>query len=436
VLLALPTSEVLRQGLISNRGMVVVATAFGATYHLFPERMVSNAIERYGQQLFGYASHLHLGWMAGAVTLTLMLVTLLLIMRALSMALALLQFKFGQVAVGKCAGLLALPTCTPAQWHAERQAPGNAADIFRLALHLQADLHVAMATAACQCDPGFGRAQALRCSAYIAAFGKRDRRCTGAHILFNVGPWVIGAQGVACFEPQQQGKFRAGCAQGVLRLARLVGHGEVVCRQTGQLQRRHRAGGNLMTRRAQRFGRGLQIVLGELCKLFGCLQLEVVLVQSQLLQALRVQQIQMTGLQAGIGLCGAQAALAAALPGPFQPQRAVDALVLPTSAADAMMRADLAAADGELGLRAQACQCGVGVCATHLGSSTKQFGIAFAHELARVGKTHRSCCRREQQCAQQDRAASGKIHPHTVRCGTCAPLSPTFRQAFDAYSAD
>ncbi|MFC3657984.1 PH domain-containing protein [Xanthomonas hyacinthi] len=92
VLLALPTAEVLRQGLISNRGMVVVATAFGATYHLFPERMVSNAIERYGQQLFGYASNLHLGWMAGAVTATLLLVTLLLIMRALSMALALLQY--------------------------------------------------------------------------------------------------------------------------------------------------------------------------------------------------------------------------------------------------------------------------------------------------------------------------------------------------------
>lgn len=92
VLLALSTSEVLRQGLISNRGMVVVLTAFGATYHLFPERMISNAIERYGQQLFGYASTLHLGWMAGAVTVTLMLVTLLLIMRVLSMALALLQY--------------------------------------------------------------------------------------------------------------------------------------------------------------------------------------------------------------------------------------------------------------------------------------------------------------------------------------------------------
>ncbi|MDL5367918.1 PH domain-containing protein [Xanthomonas sp. NCPPB 2654] len=92
VLLALPTSEVLRQGLISNRGMVVVAAAFGATYQLFPERMVSNAIEHYGRQLFGYASHLHLGWMAGVVTLALMLATLLLIMRVLSMALALLQY--------------------------------------------------------------------------------------------------------------------------------------------------------------------------------------------------------------------------------------------------------------------------------------------------------------------------------------------------------
>ncbi|QNH11172.1 PH domain-containing protein [Xanthomonas sp. SI] len=92
VLLALPTSEVLRQGLISNRGMVVVITAFGATYHLFPERMVSNAIEHYGRQLFGYASHLQLGWMAGAVSVALMLATLLLVMRVLSMALALLQY--------------------------------------------------------------------------------------------------------------------------------------------------------------------------------------------------------------------------------------------------------------------------------------------------------------------------------------------------------
>ncbi|QNH19697.1 membrane protein [Xanthomonas sp. GW] len=92
VLLALPSSEVLRQGLISNRGMVVVITAFGATYHLFPERMVSNAIEHYGRQLFGYASHLQLGWMAGAISVALMLATLLLVMRVLSMALALLQY--------------------------------------------------------------------------------------------------------------------------------------------------------------------------------------------------------------------------------------------------------------------------------------------------------------------------------------------------------
>lgn len=92
LLLALPTSEVLRQGLISNRGMVVVITAFGATYHLFPERMISNAIEHSGQQVFGYASQLHLGWMAAAVSVALMLATLLLVMRVLSMALALLQY--------------------------------------------------------------------------------------------------------------------------------------------------------------------------------------------------------------------------------------------------------------------------------------------------------------------------------------------------------
>ncbi|MCI2262038.1 PH domain-containing protein [Xanthomonas indica] len=92
LLLALPTAEVLRQGLISNRGMVVLLTAFGATYHLFPERMISNAIEHYGRQLFGYATHLQLGWMAGTVTFALMLATLLLLMRALSMGLALVQY--------------------------------------------------------------------------------------------------------------------------------------------------------------------------------------------------------------------------------------------------------------------------------------------------------------------------------------------------------
>ncbi|WP_295924072.1 PH domain-containing protein [uncultured Xanthomonas sp.] len=92
LLLALPTAEVLRQGLISNRGMVVLLTAFGATYHLFPERMISNAIEHYGRQLFGYATHLQLGWMAGAVTFAMMLATLLLLMRGLSMGLALVQY--------------------------------------------------------------------------------------------------------------------------------------------------------------------------------------------------------------------------------------------------------------------------------------------------------------------------------------------------------
>ncbi|MFC6840320.1 PH domain-containing protein [Xanthomonas theicola] len=92
VLLVLPIAEVLRQGLISNRGMVVVVAAFGATYQLFPDRMVANAIEHYGRQVFGYASHLQLDWMAGTLTLALMLATLLLGMRLLSVALALLQY--------------------------------------------------------------------------------------------------------------------------------------------------------------------------------------------------------------------------------------------------------------------------------------------------------------------------------------------------------
>ncbi|MBN6150212.1 PH domain-containing protein [Xanthomonas sp. AmX2] len=92
LLLALPLPEVLRLGLISNRGMVVVAAAFGAVYQLFPEDAIADAVERYGAQLLGYASGLQLGATASALGAALLAAALLLAMRALSVILALLQY--------------------------------------------------------------------------------------------------------------------------------------------------------------------------------------------------------------------------------------------------------------------------------------------------------------------------------------------------------
>ncbi|MET0289455.1 MAG: PH domain-containing protein [Pseudoxanthomonas sp.] len=91
-LLSLSPGEVVRLGLISNRGMLAVAAAFGATYQFFPERVVANFIEVYGRQAYGYASALHLGWMAGALTAFMLAALALVALRALSVLLALLQY--------------------------------------------------------------------------------------------------------------------------------------------------------------------------------------------------------------------------------------------------------------------------------------------------------------------------------------------------------
>ncbi len=92
VLLALPLPEVIRLGLISNRGMVVVAAAFGALYQMFPRGMASDYMQDYLQRLFGYASHLHAGTAVAVAAAVAMAVLALLALRALSVVLALLQY--------------------------------------------------------------------------------------------------------------------------------------------------------------------------------------------------------------------------------------------------------------------------------------------------------------------------------------------------------
>ena len=62
-LLALTTAEIVRLGLVSNRGMIVFAAGFGLLWQLFPdERLIARYAEDSFQQAAGYAGELHLGW--------------------------------------------------------------------------------------------------------------------------------------------------------------------------------------------------------------------------------------------------------------------------------------------------------------------------------------------------------------------------------------
>lgn len=91
-LLTLPPGEIVRLGLISNRGVLAMAATAGAAYQMFPQPMVANAIEDYGQQVLGYASRLHMGWMSGLITAASLLVWAIVLLRVLSIALAMLQY--------------------------------------------------------------------------------------------------------------------------------------------------------------------------------------------------------------------------------------------------------------------------------------------------------------------------------------------------------
>ena len=94
-LLALDTAEVVRLGLISNRGMVVVGAAFAGAWQLMPGDMggdLGAGVAATGRWLFGRASALDLGLLLTAAAALLLLLALLALLRVLSVALALLQF--------------------------------------------------------------------------------------------------------------------------------------------------------------------------------------------------------------------------------------------------------------------------------------------------------------------------------------------------------
>jgi putative membrane protein len=91
LLLALPTSEVLRLGVISNRGMLVVATGFAALAQM-GDNLVEKLFRAVGTWLYGHAGSFRFSWLGTFVAALVLLLVVLLGLRLLSMAWALLKF--------------------------------------------------------------------------------------------------------------------------------------------------------------------------------------------------------------------------------------------------------------------------------------------------------------------------------------------------------
>jgi putative membrane protein len=91
VLLRLSTADLVRHGLISNRGMLVVGAGFAALAQSGGNNM-GKVMEAIGHWLTGQASALHLSIVAATLAGTFLLVAALVLLRLLSVALSLLQF--------------------------------------------------------------------------------------------------------------------------------------------------------------------------------------------------------------------------------------------------------------------------------------------------------------------------------------------------------
>src|SRR5690606_7994867 len=98
-LLALPIAELVRLGLISNRGMVVVGAGFAALWQLAPGD-AGDWIEAVGEWLLGRASALQLGTLATAVGVAVLVAAAVAVLRLLSIVLALVQFHGFRLRLG------------------------------------------------------------------------------------------------------------------------------------------------------------------------------------------------------------------------------------------------------------------------------------------------------------------------------------------------
>ncbi|MCR6663219.1 MAG: PH domain-containing protein [Luteimonas sp.] len=91
-LLALPTSEIVRLGLISNRGMVVVAGAFALVWQVYPEKRMFSVLSDLWREAFGYVGHFNGNWFATALTVVVFVLLVLALIRAFSVLLAIVRY--------------------------------------------------------------------------------------------------------------------------------------------------------------------------------------------------------------------------------------------------------------------------------------------------------------------------------------------------------
>ncbi|MDQ3229410.1 MAG: PH domain-containing protein, partial [Pseudomonadota bacterium] len=91
VLLAMPIAEVIRHGLISNRGLIVVGAGVGALSQVSP-RLLPNLFESLGESLFGWAGQQAFGPVQYAMAALVFLALFVVLLRVLSVAMALLQY--------------------------------------------------------------------------------------------------------------------------------------------------------------------------------------------------------------------------------------------------------------------------------------------------------------------------------------------------------
>ena len=90
-LLQLPPAEVLRLGLVSNRGLIVLGGAFAAASQVSP-RLLPDLFEQWGKGLFGWAGQHHFAPSQYALAAASFVLAFVLLLRLFSIALALLQY--------------------------------------------------------------------------------------------------------------------------------------------------------------------------------------------------------------------------------------------------------------------------------------------------------------------------------------------------------
>lgn len=92
LLLALPLGELVRLGLVSNRGMVGVGGAFALAWQAFPDDVLAGFVREHARQAMGWAGAVVHGSLARAVALAATVALALVVLRLLSVLLALTQY--------------------------------------------------------------------------------------------------------------------------------------------------------------------------------------------------------------------------------------------------------------------------------------------------------------------------------------------------------